>query len=47
MSGNLSYLFAAYSVLWLIIFFYVFILGKKQTDLKKEIEDLKRIAGDK
>lgn len=47
MTGNLPYLFAAYTVLWFIIFSYVFILGKKQKDLKNEIEDLKRIANEK
>ncbi len=47
MSDNLSYLFAAYSVLWLIIFFYVFFMGKAQKDLKNEIAELKKIAGEK
>ncbi len=47
MSDNLSYLFAAYSVLWLIIFLYVFAIGKGQKDLKNEIAELKKIASEK
>jgi len=46
MKGSLTYLFAAYSILWLIVFSYVFLLGKKQKELKDEIEELKRIAAD-
>ncbi len=47
MKGNLGYLFAAYSILWLIIFSYVFILGRKQSELKREIDELRRIAEEK
>jgi len=47
MSDNLSYLFAAYTILWLIIFIYIFFMGKGQKDLKREIAELKRIAGKK
>ncbi len=47
MSDNLSYLFAAYSILWFIVFIYVFFMGKGQKDLKNEIAELKKIAGEK
>lgn len=44
---TLKYMFIGYSVLWTIIFVYIFILGKKQGDLKREIDDLRRIAEEK
>lgn len=47
MGGNLSYLFAGYTILWIIIFSYVFFLGKRQGELKKEIDDLRKIAEEK
>lgn len=40
---NYQYMYAAYSVAWVIIFSYLFILGKKQSKLKKEIEFLKQL----
>ena len=47
MDESLKYMFMGYSVLWIIIFIYVFSLGKRQGDLKKEIDELRRIAQDK
>ncbi len=38
---NFSYLFAAYTVIWAILFIYVFVLAKRQSSLKREIENLK------
>ncbi len=40
-------MFMGYSVLWIIVFTYVFFLGKKQGDLKREIDELRRIAEEK
>ncbi|CEG27811.1 CcmD family protein [Bacillus sp. B-jedd] len=37
----MTYMYAAYSVAWIIIFGYLVILGKRQSSLKKEIEFLK------
>ena len=44
---SLNYMFMGYSVIWVIIFVYVFFLGKRQGDLKKEIDELRRIAEEK
>ena len=44
MDESLKYLFMGYSVLWGIIFIYVFTIGKRQGDLKREIDELRRIA---
>jgi CcmD family protein len=38
---NFSYLFAAYTVIWAVLFTYVFILSKRQSNLKREIDNLK------
>jgi CcmD family protein len=47
MENSLKYMFMGYSILWLIIFSYVFFIGKRQGDLKKEIDALRRIAEEK
>ena len=47
MSESLKYMFMGYSVIWIIIFVYVFFLGKRQGDLKREIDELRRIAEEK
>ena len=44
MENSLKYMFMGYGILWLIIFSYVFFIGKRQGDLKKEIDELRRIA---
>lgn len=36
----MSYLFAAYSVIWGLLAGYIFVLGKRQKDLKKELQIL-------
>jgi CcmD family protein len=38
---NLGYLVAAYSVIWLAISIYVFILYRRQRQLRQEIDSLK------
>lgn len=37
----MSWLFAAYAVVWLAIFFYVFSLDRQQRALSAEIDELK------
>jgi CcmD family protein len=37
---NLEYLVAAYSVIWLAISIYVFILYRRQRQLRREIDSL-------
>jgi len=41
--GNLSFLFAVYIVTWAAFFLYTFYINRRQRDLKKEIEDLKKM----
>ncbi len=38
---NLWYLFASYSVIWLLVFAYVFMLIRREKAMRKEIEALK------
>ena len=38
---NLGYLFAAYTVIWAVVFGYVFYLYRKQRKLQREIDSLK------
>ncbi|WP_082306909.1 CcmD family protein [Bacillus sp. FJAT-27245] len=37
----MEYMYAAYSVAWIVIFSYLVVLGKRQSNLQKEIEFLK------
>ena len=41
--GNLSFLFAVYIVTWAAFFAYTFYINRRQRELKKEIEDLKKM----
>jgi CcmD family protein len=36
------YLFAAFSVVWAIFVIYVWVLSRRQAQLQKELEDLRR-----
>ncbi|KAA3604691.1 MAG: CcmD family protein [Calditrichaeota bacterium] len=38
---GVNYLFAAYTIVWLLISGYVFALGRKQTKLNSELEELR------
>ena len=40
----MNYLFSAYAVIWAIISIYLFVLGKRQTKLLKEIDFLKSLS---
>lgn len=44
---NLSYLFAAFSFFWVILFYYVFRMNRKQKSLQDEIEQVRRILEEK
>jgi len=37
----MQWLFAAFAVVWIAVFFYLFDLGRKQRAIAKEIEGLK------
>jgi len=41
--GNLSFLFAVYILTWAAFFAYMFYINRRQRDLKKEIEELKKM----
>ena len=40
-SENLPYLFAVYSVTWVLFFGYVFYVSRRQRELEREIRELK------
>ena len=44
---NAGYLFAAFGVIWALVFVYVFILLNRQKKMRKEIESLKGIVREK
>lgn len=37
----MSYLFAAYTVVWILIFGYTWMIGSKQKDLERKLDDLR------
>jgi CcmD family protein len=39
---HFPYLFAAYSVVWLVIFFYVLSLDRRARKAERELEELRR-----
>ena len=41
-SSNLPFLFAAFAVSWVAFFAYVFFVNRRQQEIKKEIEELRR-----
>lgn len=43
MKGGLVYLFVAYSLIWILIFGYIYTLGRRMNALKKELEELKKL----
>ena len=44
---NAGYLFAAFGVIWALVFAYVFILLNRQKKMRKEIDSLKRMIEEK
>lgn len=38
----MSYLFAAYTITWLLIAGYIFVIGKRQKDAVKELQFLRK-----
>ncbi len=41
--SNLGFLFAAYTAVWVLLFLYVVVLGRRNRALEKEIEDLREL----
>ncbi len=44
---NLSYLFAAFAAVWLILFYYVTRMSRRQKQLSEEIEQIRKLLEDK
>ena len=40
---NLSYLFAAYAVVWIALFVYLLRLERRSRDLEEEVRELRRL----
>lgn len=43
----MSYLFAAYSIIWLVIAGYIWVLAKRQKDAVKELSQLQEMDNDR
>jgi CcmD family protein len=44
---NAGYLFAAYAIIWAVLFGYVLVLVNRQARLRREIERLRQLVKDK
>ncbi len=44
---NAGYLFAAYTVIWAVVFGYVFYLFSRQRRLRQEIDSLREVLKEK
>ena len=44
--ANLPYLFAVYIITWLAFFGYVFYMSRRQREMQREIDELKRTISD-
>lgn len=44
---NSGYFFAAFAIVWAVLFAYVFLLAGRQRQLKHEIESLKEMLEEK
>jgi CcmD family protein len=40
---NLNFLFAAYTAIWVLLFFYILSLSRRNQSLDKEIEELREL----
>ncbi|MBI2170650.1 MAG: CcmD family protein [Chloroflexi bacterium] len=45
--SNLPFLFAVYTVSWLAFFAYAFFMSRRQRELRREIEELRRQQAEK
>ncbi|HVO25771.1 MAG TPA: CcmD family protein [Candidatus Margulisiibacteriota bacterium] len=41
--ANLNFLFAAYAAVWVLLFFYILSLSRRNRSLDKEIEELREL----
>jgi CcmD family protein len=40
---NLSFLFGAYTAVWVLLFVYIYFLSRRNRSLEKEIEELRAL----
>ncbi len=40
----MSYLFAAFSIVWIVIFLYTLSISRRQRELSREVETLRRMT---
>ena len=45
--SNLEYLFAVYTITWLIFFSYVYYMSQKQKALRRDLDEMKRTLASK
>ncbi len=45
--GNLTFLFAAFAVIWLAVLLYSYSIGARQKSLEREIEMLKTVLAER
>ena len=41
--ANLSFLFTAYTAVWVLLFLYILVLSRRSRSLEKEIEELREL----
>jgi len=41
--ANLTYLFAAYTAVWAVLFIYILMLSRRNRMLQKEIDELRQL----
>lgn len=46
-ASKLPFLFAVYTVVWIIFFIYVFFLSRHQSELEREVRELKKALATK
>ncbi|MCZ6614470.1 MAG: CcmD family protein [Chloroflexi bacterium] len=46
-NGNLPFLFAVYTVTWAAFFAYVFYISRRQRELRRELDEIKRAMEEK
>lgn len=39
---NLSYLFFAFGLIWALLFFYLWSLSRRERDLQREVDEMKK-----
>lgn len=44
---NLNFLFAAYTAVWMLLFFYILSLARRNRSLEEEIDDLRQMLDDR